>query len=198
MENERHGLLCSQPPACQISEGEPVGSNREIFQWHKALKSEAKKEEKQLPRQSRNPRTLPYFHSVNISSCSGGKESNESSSSALLTCWSRAAANCNHLLMRLNSAWTLSLSLSVCVFLCLSLILCHYLFLSVFAFINLFLLLSFLHLSLSQSIPLLSLFPSSLQSLLCSAPQVTLQWVVNIFNAPSCNSRTRITAVVCC
>lgn len=72
-----------------------------------------------------SPRTAPDFHSVNISSLLGVEGGGERSSSALLTCWSRAAANCNHLLMRLNSAWTLppslSLSLSLSTPLCLSL-----------------------------------------------------------------------------
>lgn len=69
-----------------------------------------------------SPRTAPDFHSVNISPLLGVEGGGERSSSALLTCWSGAAANCNHLLMRLNSAWTLppSLSLSVVIYSSLS------------------------------------------------------------------------------
>lgn len=39
--------------------------NRERFRRHKAIRSEERKE-KAVPSQSRNPRTSPYFHSVNI------------------------------------------------------------------------------------------------------------------------------------
>lgn len=43
-------------------------------EWQKALKSEVgeKKEGKTVPLQTRKPRTSPYFHSVNIFSCSEG------------------------------------------------------------------------------------------------------------------------------
>lgn len=42
-------------------------------EWQKALESEVeKKGEKTVPLQIGNPRTSPYFHSVNISSCSEG------------------------------------------------------------------------------------------------------------------------------
>lgn len=124
-----------------------------------------------------SPRTAPDFHSVNISPLLGVEGGGERSSSALLTCWSRAAANCNHLLMRLNSAWTLPPSLS----------LCRYLLLSVFPSVTLFLprlsfsICFFLSLSIYfclLSLLFLSLCPSFLQSSCYVLPsQVTLRLV---------------------
>lgn len=128
--------LLPPPPACQTREGKRVGSKQRDFPVAQGVKSRSGKGKRNgCPHRVQIQGRRLIFILSTFCPALGEKESNESCSSALLTCWSPAAADCNHLLMRLNSAWTLSPSLSLYLFFSPLFIFYRYLFLSLIAFV---------------------------------------------------------------